>query len=264
MDITNHRDLGSPKIARRAVVAYPQKCTHQNEVAPLAKLLDKSRMKSALTKFSSFHTRFHDSEYGRESGEWLLQTMVAMVKDAGARDTVIVKDFLHSWLQNSVMVTIPGRTNNTIIIGAHQDSLNAKLPPILRSPGADDDGSGTVTIMEVLRTLLTSKDIIAGKAENTIEFHWYSAEEAGLLGSQEIFEFYQQEKRDIKAMLQQDMTGYIQRTIENHKRESIGVITDFVDKNLTEFVKTAIEEVTTILYPSFISLLPRPSYLLAD
>lgn len=38
--------------------------------------------------------------------------------------------------------------------------------------GADDDGSGTVTILESYRSLLASGFV----PERPIEFHWYSAE----------------------------------------------------------------------------------------
>ena len=40
------------------------------------------------------------------------------------------------------------------------------------SLGADDDGSGTVTILEAYRALLESDF----KPNRTVEFHWYSAE----------------------------------------------------------------------------------------
>ena len=100
---------------------------------------------------------------------------------------------------------------------------------MLPAPGADDDGSGTVTILEAFRVLLSSDDVVAGNAPNTIEFHWYSAEEGGLLGSQAIFSSYEKQGRVVKAMLQQDMTGYVQGTLDAGKPESVGVITDFVD-----------------------------------
>ncbi|KAG4223585.1 hypothetical protein PC116_g27950, partial [Phytophthora cactorum] len=45
-----------------------------------------------------------------------------------------------------------------------------------------------------------------------------------------------------KAMLQQDMTGYVQGTLDAGKSESVGVITDFVDPGLTAFIKKVIEE----------------------
>lgn len=130
-----------------------------------------------------------------------------------------------------------------MVIGAHQDSINLFLPSILPAPGADDDGSGTVTILEALRVLLESDAIIKGNASNTVEFHWYSAEEGGLLGSQAIFSAYEKEGRDVKAMLQQDMTGYTHKTIEAGEPESVGVITDFVNPDLTDFIKKIITKV---------------------
>ena len=92
--------------------------------------------------------------------------------------------------------------------------------------------------------LLQSQSVIQGNASNTIEFHWYSAEEGGLLGSQAIFSAYEKSGRDIKAMLQQDMTGYISKTVNAGEPESVGVITDFVSPELTEFIKLVITEVS--------------------
>jgi leucyl aminopeptidase len=201
-------------------------------------------MQANLEKFTSFHTRYYKSDYGRQSSEWLLAQINGIIKEAGAdKHGVFAEAFPHTWQQSSIIATIPGQTNSTIIIGAHQDSINLWLPSILAAPGADDDGSGTVTILEVFRILMTSEDIVKGKAENTIEFHWYSAEEGGLLGSQAIFTTYEKARRDVKAMLQQDMTGFVQKTLDAGQVESVGVITDFVDAGLTEFIKKVIVEV---------------------
>jgi hypothetical protein len=48
--------------------------------------------------------------------------------------------------------------------------------PFLPAPGADDDGSGTVTILAALKSLV--KNGYTPLAENGVEvqFHWYSAE----------------------------------------------------------------------------------------
>ncbi len=82
-----------------------------------------------------------------------------------------------------------------------------------------------------------------------ILYYLCSAEEGGLLGSQAIFSSYEKKGRVVKAMLQQDMTGYIQGTLDNGKPESVGVITDFVDSGLTDFIKKIIEEVSdTFIY----------------
>lgn len=178
------------------------------------------------------------------------------IKDAGAEDYVRAEHFEHPWGQNSIIATIPGKTNSTIVIGAHQDSINLWLPSILAAPGADDDGSGTVTILEAFRVLLQSEDVVKGNHENTVEFHWYSAEEGGLLGSQAIFSAYEKEGRDVKAMLQQDMTGFVARTLDAGEPESVGVIVDYVDPDLTEFIKRIIEEVSSKSAPHLSPLRP--------
>ncbi|KAI5922547.1 Zn-dependent exopeptidase [Camillea tinctor] len=243
MDITEHGDLGTLRLASKAQPVFPKKVKKQSEIQPLLKDLSKDEMKDHLEKLTSFHTRYYKSDYGRQSSEWLLKTVQDTIKDAGAdKHGVTAEHFKHSWGQNSIIATIPGQSNSTIVIGAHQDSINLWFPSVLAAPGADDDGSGTVTILEAFRVLLSSEDVLKGKAANTIEFHWYSAEEGGLLGSQAIFSEYEKQGREVKAMLQQDMTGFIQRTIDAGEPESVGVITDFVDPGLTAFIKKIIEE----------------------
>ena len=250
MDITATRQLGAFKALKKSP-KFPEGPVLQKELYPLIKNLSKSNMQTNLEKFSSFHTRYYKSDYGRESSEWLLENVQIVIKDAGAdKHGVYAEHFKHPWGQNSIIATVPGKSNSTVVVGAHQDSINLFLPSIFSAPGADDDGSGTVTILEAFRTLLTSKDIIKGKGENTVEFHWYSAEEGGLLGSQAIFSEYEMTGRDIKAMLQQDMTGYVQGTLDAGKKESVGVITDFVDPDLTRYIKEIVSEVWNS--PSFV------------
>jgi bacterial leucyl aminopeptidase len=108
--------------------------------------------------------------------------------------------------------------------------------------------------------MLQSDDIVKGKHQNTLEFHWYSAEEGGLLGSQAIFSAYEKQGRDVKAMLQQDMTGFVTRTLDAGKPESVGVIVDFVDPSLTEYIKKIIVEVCCIPIPPSSTQLTRQKY----
>ena len=84
------------------------------------------------------------------------------------------------------------------IIGAHQDSANY-LFPLLPAPGADDDMSGSTSILEAFRAL-------AGRGyipeHGPVEFHWYAAEEAGLLGSQEIVAYKKGLGAKVGAMME--------------------------------------------------------------
>ncbi|KAJ4360431.1 Leucine aminopeptidase 1 [Didymosphaeria variabile] len=250
MDITDNAELGAlnSKYGARSV-KFPEKIAQNKTVAPLLKQLEKNNMRKHLEVFTSFHTRYFKSRTGAQSSAWLLQQVNDTIAKSGAFDHgASVKAFSHPWGQSSIIATIPGKSNKTVVIGAHQDSINLFLPSILAAPGADDDGSGTVTILEALRVLLKSEDIVKGDFPNQLEFHFYSAEEGGLLGSQAIFQSYEKEGRDIKAMLQQDMTGYVQKTIDAGEPESVGVVTDFVDPGLTEFIKEIIKQYCDIPY----------------
>lgn len=241
-------DLGSV-VKSSAAVKFPDATVFNSSVQPLLKELKKENMYSHLEKFTSFHTRYYRSDYGAQSSRWLLDQVNKTLAHAGALDHgAFVKHFEHSWGQNSIIATLPGKTDKTIVIGAHQDSINLFFPSLLAAPGADDDGSGTVTILEALRVLLQEDDIVKGKQDNTVEFHWYSAEEGGLLGSQAIFSSYEKAGRNVKAMLQQDMTGYVQKTLDAGEPESVGVITDFVDPGLTDFIKKVITTYCDIPY----------------
>lgn len=246
MDITATQDLGANLHSLdRDTVKYPKKVGYNSTIAPMLKKLDKSNMHKNLETFTAFHTRYYKSDYGAQSSAWLLGKVNETVAASGAlKHGASVKPFEHPWGQSSIIATIPGRSNKTVVIGAHQDSINLFLPSILAAPGADDDGSGTVTILEALRVLLTSAEVVHGNATNTIEFHWYSAEEGGLLGSQAIFSAYERQGRDVKAMLQQDMTGYVQKTLDAGEPESVGVITDFVSPALTDFITKVVTAVS--------------------
>ncbi|KAJ7108731.1 hypothetical protein C8R44DRAFT_884767 [Mycena epipterygia] len=66
-------------------------------------------------------------------------------------------------------------------------------------------GSGTVTILEAYRAILLGNYIPV----SPLEFHFYSGEEVGLLGSQAIVSRYETAGTIIKAMIQFDMTARI-------------------------------------------------------
>lgn len=83
------------------------------------------------------------------------------------------------------------------------DSINLSNPMNGRAPGSDDDGTGTVNLIETLRVLVSS----GFRPSTPLEFHWYSGEEGGLLGSNAIATSYKRAGTQVKAFLQLDMTG---------------------------------------------------------
>ncbi|ANB15543.1 putative aminopeptidase [Sugiyamaella lignohabitans] len=227
-----------------STVEFPSEVGYRKEVKKLSEQLNKDNLKSNLVEFSSFHTRYAKSEHGLNSSLWLFDHVKEIADKSAYKATVTLFD--HSWLQKSVIARIPGTKNpdKVVVVGAHQDSINLLFPSLLAAPGADDDGSGTVTILEVFRVLTEA----GFEPENTLEFQWYSAEELGLWGSQDIFNSYSKKEVDVVAMLQQDMTGYSAGTTADGSPDSLGLITDFVDEGLTDFIRLVVEEYCDIGY----------------
>ena len=133
-------------------------------------------------------------------------------------------------MQFSVIARIQGRTSGPVtIVGAHEDSINLNNPTSGRAPGADDDGSGTVNLMEVFRALVAANY----KPNTPVEFHFYSGEEGGLLGSQAIARDYKNRGVAVKAFLQLDMTAYF----APGTTEVISLMTDYVESGTMTFIK---------------------------
>jgi Zn-dependent M28 family amino/carboxypeptidase len=94
---------------------------------------------------------------------------------------------------NIIAQTKGGDQNNVIHISGHSDSVAA-------GPGINDNGSGSISILE------TAIQLTHFSVKNAVRFSWWTAEEAGLLGS----EFYvnalnQTERNKIRLMLDFDM-----------------------------------------------------------
>ena len=238
MDITYAPEIKTAPNFTFVKAVYPTEIKYQTAVKALLPSLNKTLVQSNLERLSSFHNRYYNSTYGQQSSEWLQGIIGGVLKASGAKNATVVT-VKHPWLQSSIVVKIPGKSSNVVVVGAHQDSINGKEPMTGRAPGADDNGSGTVTILEALRVLLQDPNIAQGKAENTLEFHWYAGEEGGLLGSQSIYNTYWSTGVNVRAFLNQDMTGWNPPSAP----ERFGLVTDHVDTALTTYITRVIQEV---------------------
>merc|ERR1711916_285603 len=105
----------------------------------------------------------------------------------------------------NVIATIKGELDAMVVLGAHYDSRSRDVnSPTNPAPGADDDGSGTATLLEVPRVLAQTE--VQFKYSITIMF--FCGEEQGLVGSSAIANKLNAEKADIVAMVQNDMQAY--------------------------------------------------------
>lgn len=242
MDITDYpEDMMDIQTTWKPYI--PTKVLYEDEAMPFINNLTTTEMTRVLTRLTQFRTRYYKSATGLEASNWLYDQILGVVVDEEASDYIEVRKFEHNgWKQNSIIARIEGSDeefkDEVVIVSAHLDSVNM-WTPYLPAPGADDNGSGTVTIFETFRTLVAN----GFRPERSVEFHWYSAEEAGLLGSQDVARSYKENGIRVVAMMQNDMTGYI-----GEKGEVIGVVTDHVDKQLTEFLKKLVDSYASIPY----------------
>ncbi|KAG6844532.1 hypothetical protein H0H87_006116, partial [Tephrocybe sp. NHM501043] len=204
-DVTEVYDPDVPITASQssfAAVTYAAP-SHQTEVKEIIANLSLSNMQSYLGNLTAFNNRYYKSQTGVDATNWIVSTVNSIITqypNSGAT----VKAFTHTWIQSSIIARIPGTTTGPVtILGAHMDSINLSNPTSGRAPGADDDGSGSVNLIEAFRALLAA----GFKPTTPVEFHWYSGEEAGLLGSQAIAKSYKSASTQVKAMLQLDMTA---------------------------------------------------------
>lgn len=104
------------------------------------------------------------------------------------------------------------------------------------SPGADDNASSFVMLLQVLEAV--SQLFATKRVQNEVQFHFWGAEEIGLKGSNSVFAALRNESRSVKAVLNFDMVGWAQGHKPGHPK--IAVHADHIHSNLTEFTKKVI------------------------
>jgi hypothetical protein len=113
-----------------------------------------------------------------------------------------------NWHLVNVVAWLPGRdTNRVVVIGGHFDSCICSvdnMDAVSDAPGADDDGSGTVAVMELARVVGKQ---FPGGLEASIAFVLYTGEELGLLGSTNFAARLQREGKTVTAAFTDDIVG---------------------------------------------------------
>ncbi|KAK7423669.1 hypothetical protein QQX98_000859 [Neonectria punicea] len=207
-------------ITRRAVT-YPTVLSHTTEANSLIATASIAGPQSWAKSLTDFHNRHYRSTYGTQASTWLFNQVKSV---ASVNSAIVVTQFSHSFNQPSIIARIPGQSAELVIVGAHFDSTAGSTAA--RSPGADDNASGSSVVLEALRVLASS----GFKPQNTLEFHFYAGEEGGLLGSQAVYSNYKSTGKTVLGFLNQDMAGYS----PNNK---LAVYTDYVDTALTAYVR---------------------------
>ncbi|KAG6832175.1 hypothetical protein H0H92_004906 [Tricholoma furcatifolium] len=146
---------------------------------------------------SGIISRHSFSSGARTAAAWLKDRF----EDTGA--TCELKPFLPGFAPN-VVCRYPALddTSATVLFSAHYDSRGSFGS--LRAPGADDDGSGTVALLSIARTI-KRKGI---KFHSNVELVAFAGEEQGLLGSKAYARELREANANITVMVQADMLAF--------------------------------------------------------
>ncbi|KAK4686779.1 bacterial leucyl aminopeptidase, partial [Tremellales sp. Uapishka_1] len=244
IDLTENQDLYA-QLAENGLVAeqaHLPNLTHQRWVRPCFEDISTDKMRTVLEHMTGYYNRYYFSTNGEKSARWLHDHIAEIIAASPFQTYISLSYHTHTFPQPSIIARFEPRHKNaslpTTIIGAHQDSANY-LFPLLPAPGADDDMSGSTSILEAFRVLAMRGYI---PERGPVEFHWYAAEEAGLYGSQDVARFAKDSKVKVGAMLEMDMTAFIAR----NQTEAIAFVIDEADADLTKWCVGLAKEYSTL------------------
>ena len=216
----------------------PQGARLDGRIEALVASISEARLGQLLSSLVGFGTRNTFSKAGpargiRGASEWIHDEM----QRSSARLQVsfdthqIPQGGLEGWAASTrsrlirdvelrnVVAVLPGRSPRRIYVTAHYDSLNARRPPApagaapdapappldpdADAPGADDNGSGTVLVMELARAFAAS----GIDFDATLVFMLTAGEEQGLVGARVHATRMLESKATIQAVFNNDIVG---------------------------------------------------------
>lgn len=122
----------------------------------------------------------------------------ALSKPIESIELNIENAFTYSHKTVNVVAEIPGKTDTTIVFTAHYDHLG-RIGANTYIPGASDNASGTAMLLDL------AKYYLKNPSHYTVQFIWFSGEEAGLLGSTYYVEHPIKPLNQIKFLINLDL-----------------------------------------------------------
>ncbi|KAF8734057.1 aminopeptidase, partial [Rhizoctonia solani] len=121
----------------------------------------------------------------RTAGESLAQKLLAGLSINATLEILTFSEERYS--SNVIATSKGGNQSNIVFIGSHLDSVNA-------GPGINDNGSGSITVLEL------AVQLAKYNLNNAVRFAWWTAEEFGLVGSSYYIENLPKSEREKIAL----------------------------------------------------------------
>jgi bacterial leucyl aminopeptidase len=236
-DITGINPVEAPK-----TLVFPDKPSKQSIVNEINKKIEKDSLSNYLNKLTSFPHRHSRRAGSEKSIEWLAQYTASLIKDLPEQRKKLFSFHvvpIRGYTAPSFYIEMKGSATPdvSVIIGAHADDVGHP------QAGADDNASGSVTILEAFKVISQSSFV----PKKTLIFMFYTAEEQGLIGSRQIAQQFKANQRKVYAVLQHDMVGY-NRPGSNLESYIVDVQTNSA---LTVFLRKLIQEYSGIPFKNY-------------
>jgi len=213
-------------------------------IAALVNRVSEANLRAALQRLQDFETRFSGSDSVYAASQWLYDQF----KKYGYNDVVFdtLSYMVEGKIQRNVIAAKTGTKypDRLVIIGGHYDSIVFDgTNPMVWAPGADDDGTGTVAVLETARILA---DI---ELETTVIFACWAAEEQGIHGSSDWVSRATDQSLDIYFYINFDMIGNVDYT---DPLRDINIASNQASRGYAELMSEMATNYTT-LYPQIIN-----------
>lgn len=232
-----HYIYPQPQTSHAIKIESTYNIQHEKEVNQLIKEINPQNMWTNLTSLTKFPNRSARSPEGVQAAHWIADQVKELAKKTNHVDVNVYYVQTGKYKQSSVVAKIGQSNDPGIVIGAHMDTLSSVFE---NKPGADDDGSGTVTVLEIARILLES----GMHFKKPIYLMWYAAEELGLVGSDYVVAEFKKNKTPVDAVLHFDMTGYAYKNdltmwlmLDNTNDD----LTKYLEKLINTYVKQSVK-----------------------
>jgi acetylornithine deacetylase/succinyl-diaminopimelate desuccinylase-like protein len=189
-------------------------------IAALVAQVSPARLKADDLKLVGFGTRSAFSETGQPPGrgvfaarDWIAAQFRDIAAQSGGRMSVALDGYVQTADGkrmprdveiSSVVATLKGDEPGvrTYVMSSHYDSRNSNNDDAAKdAPGADDNGSGTVAVIEAARILARAP------LRATVIFATYDSEEQGLFGSKHHADGLKAAGVDVQGDLNNDIIG---------------------------------------------------------
>ncbi len=191
LDIANHFEVLETFGLKRMYYYWD---TEENDLIVVAseKDLEAAHMAGITDKERS--GIFEKPMFIKEDFEFLLNILP---RDISKNNKTKNKEDYGSYAHN-IIVTIPGSKfpDQIIEVSAHYDTVFAHVP------GADDNGSGVISLLEMMRIFSDTKP------DKTIRFVFTDLEESGMHGAEHHAKSIIEKEENVQAVLVLDMIGY--------------------------------------------------------